>query len=89
MDNVVGTAHILDYARKLNNLERFAYFSTDEVLVLLRKELIIKKMIDIIQQIRIQLKGGAEELVVLLKILMDYHHSEYSYYERFWGKTEP
>jgi dTDP-glucose 4,6-dehydratase len=31
LDNVVGTAHILDYARKLSNLERFAYFSTDEV----------------------------------------------------------
>ena len=31
MDNVVGTAHILDYARKLDNLEKFAYFSTDEV----------------------------------------------------------
>ena len=31
MDNVVGTANILDYARKLDNLERFAYFSTDEV----------------------------------------------------------
>jgi len=31
MDNVIGTAHILDYARKLDNLERFAYFSTDEV----------------------------------------------------------
>jgi dTDP-glucose 4,6-dehydratase len=31
MDNVVGTAHILDYARKLNHLERFAYFSTDEI----------------------------------------------------------
>ena len=31
MDNVIGTAHILDYARKLSNLERFAYFSTDEV----------------------------------------------------------
>ena len=31
MDNVLGTAHILDYARKLDNLERFAYFSTDEV----------------------------------------------------------
>ena len=31
MDNVVGTAHILDYARKLDRLERFAYFSTDEV----------------------------------------------------------
>tara|TARA_A200000113_G_C8873057_1_gene357480 strand:+ start:1803 stop:2828 length:1026 start_codon:yes stop_codon:yes gene_type:complete len=31
MDNVVGTAHILDYARKLDSIERFAYFSTDEV----------------------------------------------------------
>ena len=31
MDNIVGTAHILDYARKLNHLERFAYFSTDEI----------------------------------------------------------
>lgn len=31
LDNVVGTAHILDYARKLNNLEMFIYFSTDEV----------------------------------------------------------
>ena len=31
MDNVVGTAHILDYARKLANLQRFAYFSTDEI----------------------------------------------------------
>ena len=31
MDNIVGTAHILDYARKLDSLERFAYFSTDEV----------------------------------------------------------
>jgi dTDP-glucose 4,6-dehydratase len=31
MDNVVGTGHILDYARKLPNLERFIYFSTDEV----------------------------------------------------------
>jgi len=31
MDNIVGTAHILDYARKIDSLERFAYFSTDEV----------------------------------------------------------
>tara|TARA_A100001011_G_scaffold389022_1_gene469763 strand:- start:18 stop:1043 length:1026 start_codon:yes stop_codon:yes gene_type:complete len=31
MDNIVGTAHILDYARKLDYLERFAYFSTDEI----------------------------------------------------------
>jgi len=31
MDNIVGTAHILEYARKLEHLERFAYFSTDEI----------------------------------------------------------
>jgi len=31
MDNVIGTAHILDYARKLDSIEQFAYFSTDEV----------------------------------------------------------
>ena len=31
MDNVLGTAHILEYARKLDSLEMFAYFSTDEV----------------------------------------------------------
>ncbi len=30
-DNVLGTAHILDFARKCDNLERFAYFSTDEI----------------------------------------------------------
>ena len=34
LDNVVGTANILDYAREINEskqLERFIYFSTDEV----------------------------------------------------------
>ena len=31
LDNVVGTANILDYARSVDNLERFVYFSTDEV----------------------------------------------------------
>ena len=31
MDNVVGTANILNYARNLDSLLRFAYFSTDEV----------------------------------------------------------
>lgn len=31
MDNVVGTVNLLDYARKLPNLEKFVYFSTDEV----------------------------------------------------------
>jgi len=31
MDNVVGTANILEYARKLDGLKKFIYFSTDEV----------------------------------------------------------
>ena len=32
LDNVVGTANILEFARKTNkNLDRFIYFSTDEV----------------------------------------------------------
>ena len=31
MDNVVGTVNILEFARTQKNLERFVYFSTDEV----------------------------------------------------------
>ena len=31
LDNVIGTANILEYARKIETLERFIYFSTDEV----------------------------------------------------------
>lgn len=31
LDNVVGTCHLLDYARTLPSLHRFFYFSTDEV----------------------------------------------------------
>ena len=31
MDNVIGTVNILEYARKIEGLERFIYFSTDEV----------------------------------------------------------
>jgi len=31
LDNVVGTCNILEFARLQNNLERFIYFSTDEV----------------------------------------------------------
>ena len=30
-DNVVGTVNLLNYARQVDNLERFVYFSTDEV----------------------------------------------------------
>ena len=31
MDNVVGTCNVLEFARKQTNLEKFLYFSTDEV----------------------------------------------------------
>lgn len=31
LDNVVGTANLMDYARQLDSLDLFAYFSTDEV----------------------------------------------------------
>ena len=31
LDNVVGTVNLLDFARSLNNLEKFVYFSTDEI----------------------------------------------------------
>ena len=31
MDNVVGTCNLLNYARNNDNLEKFVYFSTDEV----------------------------------------------------------
>jgi dTDP-glucose 4,6-dehydratase len=30
-DNIVGTAHLLEYARKLDSLETFLYFGTDEI----------------------------------------------------------
>lgn len=30
-DNVMGTANLLEYARRLDNLEMFLYFSTDEI----------------------------------------------------------
>ena len=30
-DNIIGTAHLLEYARKLDSLETFLYFSTDEI----------------------------------------------------------
>ena len=59
MDNVVGTAHILDYARKIDGLERFAYFSTDEVLALLHLEYTTRKTTDITLQIHIQLQKQA------------------------------
>ena len=54
MDNVVGTANILDFARNIDSLERFAYFSTDEVFGPAPAGVNYKeKMIDITQQILI------------------------------------
>lgn len=31
LDNTIGTVNLLDYARELDHLEKFVYFSTDEV----------------------------------------------------------
>jgi dTDP-glucose 4,6-dehydratase len=31
LDNTIGTAHLLEYARKLDKLDMFLYFSTDEI----------------------------------------------------------
>ena len=31
LDNVVGTCHVLDFARRQKNLKKFMYFSTDEI----------------------------------------------------------
>ena len=65
MDNVVGTAHILDYARKLDNIEQFAYFSTDEVFGPAPKGIIYKEN-DRYNSTNpySATKAGAEELVV-------------------------
>jgi len=30
-DNIIGTAHLLEYARRLDNIETMLYFSTDEI----------------------------------------------------------
>jgi dTDP-glucose 4,6-dehydratase len=59
LDNVVGTANILEYARFINDkngLERFIYFSTDEVFGPAPNGIDYKEMIDIIQQIHIVLQ---------------------------------
>ena len=62
MDNVVGTAHILDYARKLDNLERdFRTSAPMRFLDLHQMELITRKMIGIIQQTLIQLQKQVEK----------------------------
>ena len=53
MDNVVGTAHILDYARKLDNLKGLLISAQMRFLDQHQKELTTRKMIDIIQPILI------------------------------------
>ena len=37
LDNVVATCNILNFSRKQENLERFIYFSTDEVFSVILK----------------------------------------------------
>ena len=52
-DNVVGTVNLLDFARRLPKLEKFVYFSTDEIFGNALKEYHIVSMIDTILQIHI------------------------------------
>ena len=76
LDNVVGTANILEYARKVNEsnkLERFIYFSTDEVFGP------APKGIDYKENDRYNstnpysaTKAGGEELAVAMKIHIDF-----------------
>ena len=51
MDNVVATCNILNFAKKNKNLNKFIYFSTDEVFGPAPEGINYKKEIDIIQPI--------------------------------------
>ena len=64
-DNVVGTANILNFARSLDALERFIYFSTDEVFGPAKKGIFFKEN-DRYNSTNpySASKAGAEELVV-------------------------
>ncbi|WP_347851835.1 GDP-mannose 4,6-dehydratase [Planktomarina sp.] len=65
LDNVVGTANILDYAKSIDSLDKFVYFSTDEVFGPAPKEINYKEN-DRYNSTNpySATKAGAEELVV-------------------------
>ena len=88
MDNVVGTANILEYARIINNsnnLERFIYFSTDEIFGP------APSGIDYKENDRYNstnpysaTKAGGEELAVAYENTYGLPILHYSYNECFW-----
>ena len=53
LDNVVGTCNILEFARTCKNLQKFIYFSTDEISDQHLTESSIRRTIDTIQLIHI------------------------------------
>ena len=65
MDNVIGTVNILNFARKLKNLEKFSYFGTDEIFGPASSEVYFKEY-DRYNSTNpySASKAGAEELVV-------------------------
>ena len=90
MDNVVGTAHILDYARKIDGLERFAYFSTDEVFGPAPPGIYYKEN-DRYNSTNpySASKAGAEELVVAFENTLWSSCNCYTHNECVWRKTKP
>jgi dTDP-glucose 4,6-dehydratase len=85
MDNVVGTANILDYAKNINSLDKFVYFSTDEVFGPAPKQINYKEN-DRYNSTNpySATKAGAEELVVAYENTYQDAKHYYSYYECVW-----
>ena len=90
MDNVVGTCNILDFARSLDHLERFLYFSTDEVF---KNALLMvssmKRMIDIILQIHIVLPRKLEKSYSCLREYISTTSLYNSHYECICERQHP
>ena len=74
MDNVVGTCNILDFARSLDHLERFLYFSTDEVFEKIAPDGIKYQENDRYNSTNpySATKAGGEELAVATRIHINY-----------------
>ena len=84
-DNVVATCNILNFARKLDRLERIIYFSTDEVFVSLKK-FYIKKETDTLQILTVPQKFS-ERVTVAFENSYKTASIYNTYYECFWRKA--
>ena len=92
MDNVVGTANILEYARyiiiKILNLKNLCISVLMKFLDLLQMELIIKRMIRYNSTNPYSAtKAGGEELAVAYENTYNLPSNNNSYYECIWGTS--